>query len=40
MILTVNIGNTHITIAGENTIPCSSAGGCIPARPQRWTNTP
>ena len=34
MILTVNIGNTHITIAGyeHDTLQFS--------RPQRWTNTP
>ena len=40
MILTVNIGNTHITVAATSRILCVFVDGCTLIPPQRWTNTP
>ena len=41
MILTVNIGNTHITVGGyEQDTLIGSAGGCTPTPLPRWRNTP
>ena len=40
MILTVNIGNTHITIAGYEHDSLQFSGRLHSSHPQRWTNTP
>ncbi len=40
MILTVNIGNTHITVGGYDHDAPGSAVGCILTRPPPSTNTP
>ena len=40
MILTVNIGNTHITVGGYEQDTLIFCGGCIPTPLPRWRNTP
>lgn len=39
MILTVNIGNTHITVGGYEQDTLRFVDGCTLIPPQRWTNT-